>query len=531
MSADAIARSVAQAQNAVSLRLFVPELILIALILVVILTDLICKGRGRATTLVSLVGLAVVFKCLLLSWGAQTKATLFFGMVAVDPLSNFFKLLFIGTAFVSILVAGKSRDLEKMPKGEFLSLLLGVTLGMMLLASARNLLMIYLSLEMVSMLSYCMAGYLRKDRRSAEASLKYVLYGAVASGVMIFGMSLLYGLAGTLDLEGIRLWARQGVSGASEGVLFLSTVFILAGFGYKMAAAPFHMWAPDVYEGSPMVATAFFSVGPKLAGFAVAIRFFCTALFVPVTGAVGLTWPLSWDGFALIRWAQAGSAIPIGLLLAVMSVATMTLGNLAALRQDNIKRLLAYSSIAHSGYALMGLVLLNGQGIVASSFYLAIYLFMNLGAFIVAIALHRATGSETISSYRGLVWRAPLISVAMAVFLFSLAGLPPTAGFIGKVHLFGSVLNEAQTVASGAWAKCLYGLVFLAVINSVISFYYYARILGAMFLAAPAQRGERITVLASHLVPLLILAIPTLLFGIWWSPLYAFAARAVLGFV
>ena len=529
MTAETISQTVLATQNAASLKLFVPELLLIGLILIVIVFDLVRKGKGPSSSLLSLCGLGLVFLSTLSLWKGGTTGILFSGMVAVDALSTFFKLLFIGAAFASILAARRSRELEKLPRGEFHALLLGVTLGMMLLASARNLLMIYLSLETVSMLSYCLAGYLRKDRRSAEASLKYVLYGAVASGVMIFGMSLLYGLSGTLDLDGVLAWVNQGVSGTGEGVLFLSVVFILAGLGYKMAAAPFHMWAPDVYEGSPIVATAFFSIGPKLAGFAAAIRFFCTGLLVSPAGA--FTWPMTWDDFGLVRWVHEGSTIPIGLLLAVVSVATMTLGNLAALRQENIKRLLAYSSIAHSGYALMGLVLLNGQGIVASCFYLVVYALMNLGAFIVAIVLHRETSSETISSYKGLAWRAPFIAVAMAFFLFSLTGVPPFAGFIGKVYLFGAVVNEAQAATTGAWANVLYALVIVGVLNSVISLYYYARVVGAMFLNVPARRGSPLSIAPSHFVLVLALAVPTLLFGIWWTPLYSFAARAVLGFI
>jgi NADH-quinone oxidoreductase subunit N len=508
---------------------YLPEFLIVGLIILALIVDLPKKGQDRPTGTICLIGLVFVFKALLGLWAQGTQTVIFSGMVTVDPLSTFFKMLFVGAAFITVLIAGRSRELEGASKGEFYALILGVTLGMMLLASARNLLMIYLGIETTSMLSYCLAGYLQKNRRSAESSLKYVLYGAVASGVMIYGMALLYGLSGTLDLAGISKWVATSHAGPTDLVFFLSFVFILVGLAYKIAAAPFHMWSPDVYEGSPIVATAFFSVGPKLAGFAVLIRFLCTGLFTREPGT--FAWPMAWDDFAGLNWTMEGTVLPVALLLAAISAITMTLGNLSALRQDNIKRLLAYSSIAHSGYALMGLVLLNGQGLVATCLYLSIYLIMNLGVFLVAIMMHQTTGSEALSSYRGLVWNSPLVAIAMAIFLFSLTGLPPSAGFIGKVHLFGALINEAQSAAPSGWANALYVFVLTGVLNSVISFYYYARIIKAMFLTGQPKKKTRIFASHTFTALLITLAIPTVLFGIWWSPLYTLASKAILGLI
>jgi len=518
------------ALNVRALPYFLPEVIVAIVLILVLIVDLSKKVSERTVGIIALVGLIGVFNVLMHLWNQGTQEVLFSGMIAIDPLSTFFKFLFITTSFIVIIIAARSRELDAVPKGEFYSLILGVTLGMMLLASSHNLIMIYLALETTSMLSYCLAGCLLRNRRSAEASLKYVLYGAVASGIMIYGMALLYGLSGTMDLGGIATWVN-GARDASvtNPVLFLSIIFMLAGMAYKMAAAPFHMWSPDVYEGAPIVATTFFSVGPKLAGFAVAIRFFCTAIFEKSAQAT-LAWPVTWDQFANLRWSMSDATLPIGFVLAAMSAVTMTIGNLSALRQENVKRLLAYSSIAHSGYALTGLVLLNGQGIVAACFYLTIYLIMNLGAFLVAIIISQSMNNETVKAYQGLVWRAPFLAIAMGIFLFSLTGVPPFAGFIGKVYLFGALVNEAQTSLSPQWTNMLYALVLIGVLNSVISLYYYARILKAMFFESPPEKRVKLELPVVFSTLLVFLTAPILLFGVWWSPLYALVAQAVLGF-
>jgi NADH-quinone oxidoreductase subunit N len=298
---------------------------------------------------------------------------------------------------------------------------------------------------------------------------------------MIYGMSWVYGLTGAMDYTGIAR-ALAGLDPASRGALFLALVLVLAGFGYKIAAVPFHMWAPDVYTGAPIPVTAFLAVGSKAAGFAMLLRFFHFG--------VG-------EGSAL-------AGIPLGPLAAIMCVATMTLGNFAALGQTNMKRLLAYSSIAHAGYALLGFVAFADAGVKAVLFYLAVYYIMNLGAFWVVMLIANATGREDLGGYRGLAWRGgALPALALSIFLFSLAGLPPLAGFIGKFYVF----------AAGVEAK-LYALVVLGLLNSVVSLYYYARVVKAMFLDQPEADDPRLTFGAADVGVLGLLSLATLVLGI-----------------
>jgi NADH-quinone oxidoreductase subunit N len=286
--------------------------------------------------------------------------------------------------------------------------------------------------------------------------------------------------------------------------LLTATIFIVVGFGYKISAVPFHFWTPDVYEGAPITITAFLSVASKAAGFAMMIRFF-KVIFIDTTI---LAVPAGmWTSLYGFEWNK---------LLAILSVLTMTLGNLVAVWQDNLKRLLAYSSIAHAGYMLMGVVVLSNQGIAAVLIYLMMYLFMNLGAFFVVMLVANKTGSEDISAYRGLGYRAPLIGVAMAIFLVSLTGLPPTAGFIGKLYLFAALLD-----AKWIW------LAVVGALNSVISLYYYARVLRYMFLRNPEGQTGSITLQRSEAILLLAFVIPTLLFGLYFGPLVELANASV----
>src|SRR6185312_9351783 len=347
--------------NAHSLAAFAPELVLAATVLVVLAADL-AVGRLRigAVAVLSLVGVAAAAWATLATAGAPRG--LFFGLVARDPYGDFFKLLFLMTAALVALVALRAGDAVEESAAELYALLLTTTLGMMLMAAARDLLMAYLSLETVSIMSYVLAGFRRRARASAEAALKYVVYGGVASGVMLYGMSLFYGLAGATSFPAI-LQAAGSTTAAPTVVL--AVVLCLAGFGYKVASVPFHMWCPDVYEGAPTVVSAFLAVGPKAAGFALLLRF-CAGVLPAELGGAPAPWPL---------------------LFGLVAVATMTLGNLAALAQTNVKRLLAYSSIAHAGYLLLAIVAGGRDGVRALLLYLVAYVFMTLGAFVVVIAV------------------------------------------------------------------------------------------------------------------------------------------------
>ncbi|MFH1277142.1 MAG: NADH-quinone oxidoreductase subunit N [Candidatus Eisenbacteria bacterium] len=397
-----------------------------------------------------------------------------------------------------LLVAHPYRELRGPRYAEFVTLVLTTALGMILLASASNLIMIYLALEMVSLPSYLLAGFLRRDRMASEAALKYAVYGAAASGAMLYGFSFLYGMTGSIDLSVIRetLLTLE----LSKVHLLVPVVFVVAGFGYKIAAVPFHMWAPDVYEGSATPVTAFFSVAPKAAGLAVLIRFFQSALSERVGSGFVSVGPMDWP-----------------FLLGILSAVTMTLGNLAAIWQDNLKRLFAYSSIAHAGYMLMGAVVMNESGNQAILFYLAVYAIMNLGAFLVVIALSVDGRRETFADIRGLGWKAPFLGAAMVVFLLSLTGIPPTAGFVGKLYIFKAVIE-----------KQIYWLAIVGALNSVVSLYYYARIMKTMFIDTPDESDPRPLPNFSllHLLIIALLVIPTTLFGFRFGILDALTAAS-----
>jgi NADH-quinone oxidoreductase subunit N len=445
------------------LQRFYPEIAITAAFLIAIIVDLTAPGiRKIGAFAVTALGLGTAF-LLSLPLFAVPAATLFFGMVALDPVAVFFKCFLIFSSLLVLCAAPASREFNKSHLGEFYALLLGVTLGMLLLASAADLLMLYLALEMVSIGSYIMVGYLRNERESNEASLKYLLFGVVSTGSMLYGISLLFGLTGTTKIAEIRQFlTASGADSGTSMMLLVSTVLILAGFGFKTASVPFHFWCPDVYTGAPTPVTAFLSVGPKAAGFAALIRFF-------FSGLSDAGDPASvWAPVAAVNWT---------ILILLLSVITMTFGNIAALRQENMKRLLAYSSIAHAGYMLMGAVVLSAEGIQSVLIYLITYLFMNLGAFFIVIEVFNRTGSFELRDYRGLYRRAPFMTIAMSIFMLSLMGIPPFAGFFGKLFVFAAAVNHH--------------LVWFAVIgalNSVIAVYYYARVIKTMIIDEGQER-------------------------------------------
>jgi NADH-quinone oxidoreductase subunit N len=451
-----------------SLAWFLPELVLAGGVLVGIFLDLALTAGGRTPGLwPGRLALAAAGAAVVLTVGAPRLGVdgvlhapdgwLFGRMLVLDGFANFFKVLLGLALLASVWMSLRSREVRGQPnEGEYFTLLLASGLAMFLMASAGTLLMAYLSLEFVSLTSYVLTGFLRHDRRSGEAALKYLIYGGVASGAMIYGMSWVFGLTGAMDYAGIAR-GIGALDAASRPALFVALLLVLAGFGYKISAVPFHMWAPDVYTGAPIPVTAFLAVGSKAAGFAILLRFF----HLGVAGAPG---------------AQTLAGIPLFELAALLCVATMTVGNLAALGQTNMKRLLAYSSIAHAGYALLGFVVFADDGVRALLFYLAVYYAMNLGAFWVVMVVANRTGREDLGAYRGLAWRGGAFpALALAVFLFSLAGLPPLAGFLGKFYVFLAGMQRG-----------LYALVVAGLVNSVISLYYYARVVKTMFLDQPA---------------------------------------------
>lgn len=487
-----------------SLTRFLPETILAATFCLGILSDLVFRKKG-IVTVVALLGIFLSLYFVMRQQGVSESV--FSGMIAVDPFSSFFKMVIGLTAALVILFSLYSNEVQSTErrKGEYFSLLPALTLGMFLMAGATNLLMMVLALELTSYTSYVLAGYTKEAGDSSEASLKYILYGAVSSGLMLYGISIVYGMTGATDIYAInKALAASPVNGMTLG---LATVLIIAGFGYKISAVPFHFWTPDVYEGAPVTITAFLSVASKAAGFAMMIRFFKVSF---IDSSV-LSLPEGmWAILQGVEWNK---------ILAILSVLTMTLGNLVAVWQNNLKRLLAYSSIAHAGYMLMGVVVLNDKGLAAVLIYFVMYMFMNLGAFYIVMLVANKTGSEDIDSYKGLGYRSPLIGVAMVVFFISLTGLPPTAGFIGKLYLFVALL-DAQWI----W------LAVVGALNSVISLYYYVRVLRNMFLRDPEKDSGAIRFSLPQILILLLLLIPTLLFGLYFSPIVDWANASIMMF-
>jgi NADH-quinone oxidoreductase subunit N len=484
---------------------FLPETALTVTFCVAILAGLVFRKQPKLVAYVAFLGiLASVFFAV---QELGVSQSVFSGMISVDPFGVFFKILIGICALVIIVFSFFSSEVQNTVRrmGEYFSLLVAMTLGMFLMAGASNLLMMVLALELTSLSSYVLAGYTKEASDSSEAALKYILYGALSSGVLLYGVSILYGLTGAVDFLGVnRALAMGTVSNIS---LLIATIFILVGFGYKISAVPFHFWTPDVYEGAPITITAFLSVASKAAGFSMMIRFF-KVVFID-THIVGLSAGM-WASLQGFEWNK---------LLAILSVLTMTLGNLVAVWQNNLKRLLAYSSIAHAGYMLMGVVVLSDKGLAAVLIYFVVYLFMNLGAFLIVMMVANKTGSEDIDTYKGLGYRSPFIGVAMAIFFISLTGLPPTAGFVGKLYLFAALLD-----ARWIW------LAIVGAINTVISLYYYVRVLRNIFLRDPEGSSEPFVFSKPQLALVLLLVVPTILFGLYFSPIVDFANASVIMF-
>jgi NADH-quinone oxidoreductase subunit N len=482
--------------NQASFLLALPEICLTVGALVILLLGLLFPRLSRWTGAALTVGAAGAALVATLLTAPDAPRGLFGGLTARDPFGDFFRLLACLATVVVALLATRARDTIDPQQGdreapEFFALLLTAALGVMLMASATDMLLAYLGLELVSMMSYILAGFTRGVRRSAEAALKYVIYGGVASAALLYGMSLVYGFTGETRLAP----AFAALRAAPVSLNLVAVALCLAGLGYKVAVVPFHMWCPDVYEGAPTPVAAFLSVAPKAGGFALLLRFFGAA--DPSSGVVLGTQASAWSLLAL-----------------VIAVMTMTLGNLAALGQSNIKRLLAYSAIAHAGYLFLGVAVGPPGGHLAILFYLGVYLFMSLGAFAVVAAVVDQGGGEGLAAFSGLGRRQPLAAFVLTVVLFGLAGLPPTGGFVAKYYMFSAVVARGRELHEGMF----YVAAVIAVLNSVVSVYYYAKVVRAMYLEPPGEG------LPGHLpapLPALLLAllIPTVALGIYWAPL------------
>jgi NADH-quinone oxidoreductase subunit N len=464
-----------------------PELFMTVLALVLLLADLFLFKKKGVLAALSILGVGVVAFTLIGSSGST-----FGGMFISDGYSSFFKIIFFINLILSVLISIKYIGIERVNFGEYYSLITLSTLGMMVMASAADLIVLYLGLELMALSTYILAGFIRHDIKSNEAALKYFLLGAFSSAFLLYGISLIYGLTGTTDIRAIASYiTEKGLVG--NPALSLSMTLFAVAFGFKIAAVPFHMWAPDAYEGAPTSITAFMSVGPKAAGFAVLGRVLMIA-------------------FATLKFEWI-------LILIPLSILSMAVGNIVALAQTNIKRMLAYSSIAHAGYALIGIIAANRDGLASMMNYLMIYAFMNMGAFAVIIML-RTEGfkGDTITDYEGLAKTHPFLSALMLIFMFSLTGIPPTAGFIGKLYVFMSAINAGYT-----W------LVLVAVVFSVISAYFYLRIVMYMYMREP--KVEVATSKSGTLgVALGVTAVMVLAIGVYPSYLVNLAKAALSGF-
>ena len=482
------------------LTLLSPELVLCATGLAVVAADLIWREDEQKGWLpwLALLGLFGALAATVSLWGQST--VLLSGMIAVDAFALFFKLIAVLATGLVVLSSIEYLKGRTPYRGEFYALLLFATLAITLASAATDLIMVYVAMETLSITSYVLAGYLRDDPKSSEAAIKYFLYGAIASAVMLYGMSLLYGATGTTNLAEAAAFFVGGAADASLRWMGVpAIILLLAGFGFKTALVPFHQWSPDTYEGAPTPITAFLSVASKAAGFAILMRVFITAL----------------PSFA-------GNWVAI---LAGISMVTMTVGNLVALRQTNIKRMLAYSSIGHAGYLLIGVVsvalLMRGEpgfnGINGVLLYIIGYLFTNLSVFMAVIAFENATGSIEIADYAGLIRRAPFLAAVLLVGFVSLAGIPPTAGFVGKFFVFGAAIKLQ-----------LYWLAGVAIVNSVISVGYYFNVVRYAFFLPPNEGNDGALAVASSLQgPLWVGMLMVLVIGIFPQPFIDLATQSV----
>ena len=472
-----------------------PEIVLCAAGVLIMVAEPFLGRHGRAAgAVLAVAGLAGSAAAVLLTPRVPADA-LFHGMVTLDLFGAYCRLLFAAIGVLMTLGTAAYLRREALPHGEFYTLLLFATAGMNFMVTGADLVMTFVGLEILSIATYVLAGFRRRDPRSNESGLKYFFMGAFSSAILLYGIALIYGAAGSTNYGAVRRF-MAGFSNLSELPLMLALGIglVVVGFSFKVAAAPFHVWTPDVYEGAPTPVTAFMSVGPKAAGFAALVRILFQ--LVPPDQPV---------------WTQ---------LLLVSAVLTMLVGNLGAIPQRNIKRLLAYSSIAHAGYLLIGLVTASVTGLAAMLFYFAAYLLMNIGAFTV-VALVSGPGETrvAIDDYRGLGFRQPLLSFPLTICLVSLAGIPATAGFIGKFFLFSAAVERE-----------LYTLVIIAILNSLVSVYYYLRVVVVMFMQEPGEPAA-VKIPAAAGVVIVACGVLTIVLGLFPSPLLRASSDAILSFL
>lgn len=466
-----------------NLSLLTVEIIVAVLGLFVLVLGLVAPaGQRRGIGYFATLSLTVILIITCVLHG--TNGTLFNNMYIIDEFSSFFKITFLISAILVCLFASSYVEQVGYNQGEFFAMLVFSLLGMMLMASAGDFVTLYLGLELMTLAFVVLTAFKHGDKKGSEAGMKYILLSAMSSGVLLYGLSILYGVAGSTVYSDVL---KAVTADNLQPFTVIGLVFLLAGFGFKISMVPFHMWSPDIYEGAPTPVTAFLAVGSKAAGLAAFMRMFMIVL--PATRDIWMT------------------------LIVALCALTIVLGNFVAIPQTNIKRMLAYSSIAHAGYLLMGIVAFTSLGIGAILYYVMLYVFANTGAFAAATAFSNLTGSDEIKDYTGMWKRSPLIAAVMLLCLLSLAGIPPLAGFFGKFYLFTSIIDQGYI-----W------LAFLGIGMSMVSVYYYLIVVKVMFLGEPVEDTPIPVSLGTKTV-LAIAALGSLFLGIYQAPLTDFVTK------
>src|SRR6266403_388038 len=467
------------------LKLASPEAVVVLTALVVLSVGLVAKRAATACAFVAALGIVIAIVAVTFLPGNET---LFGGMLVISPLNSLFKIICLALAFFTILLT-QAGQMPRHP-GEYLAIILLATVGLMLLVGSEELLMIFIGLELLGLSLYVLAAFDKMDMRSAEAGLKYFLFGSTSSAFTLFGISLIYGMSGATGLAAI---STQLATTSVQPLLAVGIVMTLVGFAFKIAAAPFHLWAPDAYQGAPVPSAAFIASGSKVASFVVLGKIVLVG-FAPVHG--GAAWHAMVAGWSPV--------------LATLAALSILVGNLVALAQTNVRRLLAYSAVAHAGYTLLGLVAGGRDGFSATLFYATVYALTLVGAFGVVAVVRSETGGDDVKNFSGLAAQAPLLAACMAIFMFSLAGIPPLAGFFGKFYLFSAALRAGGNHG-------LLWLVGLALFGSFVSLYYYLIVLKAIFIDPPSRTAPALDDVSSDLlqrITVTVLAAAILFFGI-----------------
>ncbi len=474
---------------------YVPEIISIVLMTTLLVAEASVKDDHAPRTKIHVytqLMLGVVLVSLLMNLG-EKPLHIFYNAVTIDPFSTLVKIIMTLGTMGAVFLSHSSKDIYSNLKSEFSIMVVGVLIGGMLLASANNMLTLYLGIETLSILSYVLSSFKRDDATSTEAGMKYALYGGLSAGIALFGISHLYGVLGSIQFVEM-VTKLPGIEGMNLAILLISFLMFFVGIGYKISVFPFHMWTPDVYQGSPIPVTSFFAIVPKMAGIAALVR--VSFVFVQEGSPLAISW--------------------IGLIL-VIAAMTMTVGNVTAIGQTSVKRLLAFSSIGHVGMMILGVVVMNEAGVQAILFYGIVYLFMTLIAFYVTSHLSDMYGTDSYDVFRGLIYKHPVMAIIMASVLFSLAGMPPFSGFVAKFNIFSVIIQKKH-----------YGIALVAAINSVIALYYYMKLAKTMIFGTPQGEEKVLGFTTLNQAVIISLFIPVLFLGIFWDSAMALAGNATL---